>query len=409
MRTTFELKNGKPWQRVHPKTKLHWDEFDASDWSPEQFQSVVDEAADQPFDLQTGPLFRMRIYDFGGGKFAVQMILHHIVADFWSMAILINDLLWSYLQEAEGVPTPLTVLKTEYASAMRKNRERIDGPEGERLWDHWKERLQGPLPQVDWPTDRPRPPQQTFQGRTVKAFFSEMLSDQLRQFCKTSGATPYTVCLAAFQALLHRYTGQEDQAVGTPLACRDGADLEPVVGYFSNLAVLRGNVCGETSFEALVEQAKSQVADAVRGQDFPFPLLVERMQPPRDPSRSPLVQTVFAWEKFQSLQLPTGTGGGNENPIQAVHVEQRGAPFDLLFEVFETDGPYELHLIHNVDLFDEATMQRMAEHYQCLLQDALRDPQQTLSQLQLLPFKEQRLLESWNQTERDPPCCLHEQ
>ncbi|HEY0174085.1 MAG TPA: amino acid adenylation domain-containing protein [Pyrinomonadaceae bacterium] len=371
------------------------------------------ERADRPFDLAAGPLFRVSLFRRADDEHVLLLAAHHIVIDFWSLALLVSELgtLYEAGLRGEQAALPPAGLYDDY---VRRQRRALEGAEGARLWDYWRERLGGELPTLDLPTDRPRPPAQTFRGASHAARLDAGLARRLKALERESGATLYTLLLAAFQVLLSRHTGQDDVVVGSPAAGRGRAADAGVVGYFVNPLVLRADLSGDPTFGELLAQVRRTVLDAFAHQDYPFPLLVQRLQPERDQSRPPLFQAMFVLQQTAALRLEgvaafalgeegarMRVGGLN---MESVALEHRVAQFDLSLAAAVAGDELLVSWEYNTDLFDAATVGRMAGHFETLLRGIVEDPGRRLSELPLLTgAEERRLLVEWNETAADYP------
>jgi amino acid adenylation domain-containing protein len=410
LRTSFGIEAGEPVQRVREAGGVEIFEEDADGWSDEALSARLHELAYRPFDLEKDRLMRWAVFRRTGSEAGFLLVVHHIVADLWSLVVLLRDLEALYLQGSALVPPPSL---SPLAHAVRQ-RERIEGPEGERLWLYWSRRLAGELPASAVPTDRPRPPVQTFAGSSSRLHLSAELLSGLQGIGRGHGSTLYVTLLAAFQALLFRYSGQEDQLVGSPTAGRDRADLSGVIGYFVNPVVLRSDLSGDPGFSELLKRVRGTVLEAFEHQDYPFPRLVERLQPERDPSRSPLFQVMFVLQASRLLgaeglsAFALGEEGGRMElaglSVRSAWLEHRAAQFDLELIAAETGDGLGMSLLFNTDLFDAGTADRLLQHLATLLRGAIADPAARLSALPLLTAAERsQMLTAWNDTARAFP------
>ena len=297
----------------------------------------------------------------------------------------------------------------------------VSSAEGEGLWAYWQKQLAGELPVVNLPTDRPRPPVQTYRGASHSFRLDEEQTQRLKALAKAQGVTLYMALLAAFQVLLSRYTHQDQILVGSPTAGRTSPEFSGTVGYFVNPLVLRADLSGDPTFEAFLRQVRQTVLEALAHQDYPFAQLVERLQPTRDASRSPLFQVVFALQQAPLLAhqdltaFALGERGAQMNLggllVESMGLEQRVAQFDLSLLMAEVDGGLAASLEYNSDLFDTPTIRRMAGHFQTLIESIMATPSQLLSTLSLLTDVERhQLLVEWNNTQADSPTevCIHQ-
>ncbi len=301
LRTTFPATQGEPLQRVERQSTVAF--------VCENFCGAVDEVvsrrlsdeANRPFDLENGPLFRILLLRRSDSEHAMLLALHHVVADFWSIAVLLDELGRIYPAELAGDTPALLPLGVTYADFSRWQGELVAGPEGDRLWSYWRDQLAAPLPVLSLPTDRPRPPVQTSRGATRLVHLDAALTPRLTALGRRRGASLYVTMLAAFQALLSRLSGQDDVVVGSPVVGRNRPELEGVVGYFVNTLPLRTRVEPSASFEMLLDRVRATVLAALEHQDLPFAVLAERVERVRDPARSPIFQVMFVFQKAQRL------------------------------------------------------------------------------------------------------------
>ena len=421
LRTVFAAPGGEPRALVRDRAEDCFWQVDAAGWSSELLERSLDEEAQRPFDLERGPLLRLSSFSLSPTEHIMLLVVHHIVADFWSLAVLLEELGELYEAESKGRPLSLPPLSYSYADYARRQRLMMAGAEGERLWDYWRRQLGGELPALSLPTDKPRPPVQTYNGASLPFALGAELTSKLKALSREQGVTLYTTLLAAFQTLLYRYTHQEDILVGSLTAGRNRAELAPLIGYFVNPIALRARPSGRLTFEEFLSSTRRTVLDAFAHQDYPFPLLVERLQPSRDPSRSPVFQAMFLLQKagrFQEAGLGSfalGEVGARVESgglrLESVALEQRVAQFDLTLVVAETGDRLGATLEYNTDLFDRETVARMAGHFRTLLEGVVDDPQQTLSALPMLTTDEQRqLITEFNDTGAAYPSevCVHE-
>ena len=299
LRTTFGMRDGRPVQRIHAQMPAPWREIDATAWAEASLLRYLQREAYRPFDLAQGPLLRLVLLRRGEQEYVLLLSVNHIVTDFWSMALIVRELLVLYQAHVAGQieavrEPPLPPLSLQYVDYVYWQRTMLAGPEGERLRHYWLAQFSGELPLLDLPTDRPRPRQQTFHGDSASRFLSAGLARSLRALSQTQGTTLATTLLAAFQALLHRYTGQEELLVGSVVAGRDRPELANLVGYFINPVALRAHFDQRTTFAQLLQQVKQTVLGAYEHQEYPLPLLAEQLQ--SDPRLAGLQITQFVIE-----------------------------------------------------------------------------------------------------------------
>ena len=367
LRATFASVSGEPVLRVVERADAGFVRLDASDWRAEEVSRRLDEEAFRPFDLERGPVLRAALLTRDGERLLV-LSVHHIAADFWSLAVLARDL--GALCRGEDPPRPEAL----YTGFARRQERLLASPRGERLWEHWRERLAG-APTLDLPTDRPRPPIQTFRGGTRTARFPV---ETVRALAAEHGCTPFVVLLAAFQALLGRWSGQEDFLVGSPTSGRTGSGIDSVVGYFVNPVPLRADLSGDPAVGELLARTRATVIDALEHAELPFARLAERLQPDRDPGRPPLVQAMLTFQKAPAPELAALAAFAVGEPgarldlggliLESVPLEPPGAQLDLSLMTAETGTGLAASFQFNSDLFDAATAERMLGAFGRLLE-----------------------------------------
>jgi len=413
LRTTFPATYGDPVQQIHAQVEVAFQEEDAVGWSEAALHERLVAEVQRPFDLARGPLLRVHLFARSPQEHILVLALHHIVTDLWSLVVLTDELGALYPAEKAGTPLQLAPLALHYSDYVRWQADMLAGAEGERLWSYWQQNLAG-APVLNLATDRPRPLVQTYHGAGHSFVLDQALTQRLHALAEAQGTTLYTLLLTAFQVLLYRYSGQDDILVGTPIAGRSRAELAGMVGYFVNSVVVRADLSRNPSFQDLLERVRRTVLAAFAHQEYPFVTLVERLQPVRDLSRSPLFQVMFALQKAHLLNdeglnaFALGGDGARMRvgglPFEAITLDQRIAQFDLTLTMGEVSGSLAAALEYNTDLFDAATIQRMAGHLQTLLAGIAAEPQRRIAGLPLLTEQEQtQVLVDWNATQADYP------
>ncbi|MGH9823510.1 MAG: condensation domain-containing protein, partial [Blastocatellia bacterium] len=407
LRATLQQVGGQPAIRLKQFSDSILKEEDGSSWDRAVLEDRIAREVHRPFDLESGPLLRVKLFKLSTEERVLLLVAHHIVVDFWSLGILLRELgALYYAGRQTGVET-LEPLNHKYAEYVRWQEALMAGPAGEELWRYWERHLSGAATILELPADRPRPAAQTFRGESEQVRWLPESVGRLRAVATRHHATVYMVMLAAFECFLCRYTGQEDILVGTPVSGRGKADFAGIVGYFLNPLVMRAHLSGNPSFDGLVGRARDEVISALGHADFPFTSLVERLQPVRDTARSPLFQVMFMWQKSH---LPEDAGLAalalNETGFQikmgSLVLESRGldqkiAQFDLTLIMAEIEGSVVGSLQYNSDLFDRATVRRMARNLESLVNAAGLDPHVRISELQMLSESEQhQLVLEWN-------------
>ncbi|HEX2252230.1 MAG TPA: amino acid adenylation domain-containing protein, partial [Thermoanaerobaculia bacterium] len=356
---------------------------------------LVRQEGRRPFDLGSAPVLRGLLLRLGPSEHVLAVTVHHIASDGWSTTILTREVAVLYGAFAAGSPSPLPELAVQYADFARWQRRRLAGAALDAEVEHWRTRLGG-VPALELPTDRPRPPVAGTRGAALPLALGEGLSGELLALGRRRGATPFVLLLAAFEVLLHRHSGQDDLAVGTPVAGRGRVEVEPLIGFFVNTLVLRARMAGDPSFADHLAATREAALDAFAHQEVPFERLVDALEPERRLDRSPLFQVMFT---FQSA--------GGEGPklgdlaVAPFGVEGTTAKFDLTLAMGE--GPRGLTgaVEYRTDLFDAASMERLLGHWRTLLAGVVAHPEARLSELPLLSAGERRqVLTEWNDTGR---------
>jgi amino acid adenylation domain-containing protein len=399
--------DGQPVQLVHPEWPVRIDRHDVH---PDELHNWIRHEANRPFDLQAGPVFRLTLLQPTPDELVLVLAVHHIAVDFWSIDVILDEL--RQLYAAEHGAEPPSICPERYVDYADRQALMLAGAEGDRLWGYWRDQLGGELPpNLRLPVDRPRAAVQTYRGAVHRFTLDSRLATGLREVGRRARVTPYMTLFAAYATLLYRYSGQDDLRIGSPFGCRDQAALDNLVGYVANPVVLRPDLQGDPTFTSLLGRVKETVLGALAHQDYPFALLVERLRPARDLSHTPLFQVSFAWEQARRFQGSKGGSTGRAAlDLMTIHIGQGGAPMDLMMQVGDTDGQFICQFQYNTDLFDDATIERMAGHFETLLDGIVADPGRRLSELPLLTETERRAQAAWNDTQvcYDAPDCLHE-
>lgn len=403
LRTSFEIVNGEPIQKVADKVTLTLPEVDlrhlAEEQQPTEVQKLSLQEAQSSFDLGQAPLLRAKLLHLQAEQSILILTLHHLVGDGWSIKVLLQELTAIYQAFADGKPAPLPQLPIQYSDFVYWQQNSLPDEVIEKHLAYWRQQLGGNLPILQLPTDRPRPPIQTFKGAQQKFVLSKALTEAIKQLSQQEETTLFMTLLTVFQTLLYRYTGQEDILVGSPIANRNRAELEQLIGCFVNTLVLRTNLEGNPTFTELLGRVRKVAIEAYTHQDLPFEKLVEVLQPNRDLSYNPLFQVMFV------LQNPASNSIGKTEEI-----ETGTAKFDVLLSMMDTKEGLTGTLEYNTDLFNPDTITRMVGHFQTMLESIVGDPYQGISELSILtPAERQMLLVDWNNTQIDYPqeACIH--
>jgi amino acid adenylation domain-containing protein len=415
LRTAYPAVDGVPTRRVLDGTPL---DFEHRPDAPDDLQRTLAEEAVRPLDIEAGPLVRVRVYSVPGGD-VVQLVMHHIGADLWSIVVLLNELGKVYDAICDRRAAALRPAEPTYADFVHWQQDYLGSPAGGSARDHWRRRHGGEQSTLALPTDRPRPNVQTYRGAAHTVQMPDSLVTRLRDFARAHATTPYVVLLSAFGALLTRYSGQSEVVVGSPVAGRPRAEFDRTVGYFVNVLPLRIDVAGDPPFIQLVASVRAAVLDALENQHYPLSHIVDELGGRRDPARSPLFQAFLAFEKTYlenseaASRVVLGVPGAKTSvgrlTVEAVAVEHEAAQFDIGLVVVEGRAAMSARFQYNTDLFDAATIARMDEHLRRLLDTALADPRRRIGELELLTEAE-RVLVSSNDTALSPhgASCVHE-
>ena len=439
LRTTFDLADGQPVAVIHPPAPMHVRVIDLSgvpqgEREREALRIRKEEAA-TGFDLAKGPLFRGVLFRLGPQQHDLLLTKHHIISDGWSLALLVDEFRTLARAFAAGEPSPLPELPVQYVDYATWQREWLSGPALEQALGFWKKQLGGRLPILELPTDRPRPPVQTFNGALQMFALPKRLTDGLNALCREEGATQFMALLAVYKLLLSRYSGQEDILVGTTNGSRSRVEVEKLIGFFINTLVLRTDLSGSLTFRQLLRRVSAVVLEALAHQDMPFEKLVEALAPQRDLSHSPLFQAFFilqnsplgdltkaAAEHIERTRDDAAEADKTRDDIWDTHVVATGAGHRLVVEtgtakfdltLFAVDSGRGLtgNFEYNTDLFDHGTIGRMLDYFESLLQAVVDAPDEPLSKIVALPGVERRfLLRDLNATAAPYPAgqCLHE-
>jgi amino acid adenylation domain-containing protein/FkbM family methyltransferase len=408
LRTTFATVDGRPRQRIGPLA-LSLSVNDLSALNEAERTAAVErlasETARRPFDLAAGPLLRAELLRLGDIEHVLLFAMHHIISDGWSSAVLLREVAALYEAFSAGVPSRLPELSVQYADYAMWQRDWL---QGEVLADHlayWRQQLAG-APALELPTDRPHPAVQTFNGAAISFALAKDLSKALAALSRRTGATLYMTLLAAFATLLSRYSNQTDVVLGSDTANRTRIETEALIGFFVNMLVLRIDLDGNPTFTQLLKRVRELTLGAYAHQELPFEKLVEELHVPRELSRNPLFQVVFTLQNNSSAQQELG-----DLRLESIPAGGRPAKFDLTLAMRETDEGLRGIFEYNTDLFDAATVQRMAGHFETLLTAIVAEPEQRLSALTIITGDERRaLLSDWAGIESSVSAveCAHE-
>jgi len=388
LRSTFAERDGVPFQRVAERMEVAFSVHDARALDNAALRRRLLEEVNRPFDLEHGPVFRVALFKKQNAHDLI-VTVHHVVVDLWSTIIILEELAAYY----SGTTTPRT-LALEYRDYVRWQRDMLHGDDGESLFRYWRDTLSGDLPVLELPLDRPRPPVQTFRGRSRRFVIDTRIHTVLRSLARDESSTQFAVLVAAFQAFLHRLTGQDEVLLGVPTAARSRPEWDALVGHFANPVIMRANFGDDPTFRELCSRAGATVVRAIEHQDFPFPLLVERLRIIRDPARSPLFQAMISFERphrAEGRNSPAFVFGGEavrrllgQLEIEPIPLLNDSSQFDLTLALRESESNLFATLEYNTDLFDDSTIDRWIRHFLILLEGATKDPDIRVSALPLV-------------------------
>jgi amino acid adenylation domain-containing protein len=409
LRTTFVMKEGQTVQVISPESSLNLIVIDLGDLPQARREaealSLADREAKRPFDLARGPLFRASLLRLTDQEHILSLGMHHIISDGWSIGVLYRELGVLYEAFTRGKPSPLEPLPIQYADYAVWQKQWLQDDLLDRQLGYWKQQLDGSPAVLELPTDRPRPPMQSFRGARQSLTLSKSLSQQLKQLSQQQGVTLFMTLLGAFQLLLSRYSGQDDVVVGSPIANRNRTEMEDMIGFFVNTLVLRTDLSGDPTFKELLGRVKEVALGAYAHQDLPFERLVEELKPERDLSRNPLVQVLFALQNVNRSALKL-----KDLILEPLGIHTGTTKFDLSLFVTESSDALTASVEFDTDLFLHSTINRFLAHFITLLDSIVSFPDRRISQLPILTHSElHQILRQWNDTSADYPhhLCLH--
>ncbi|MDV9034465.1 amino acid adenylation domain-containing protein [Pseudomonas sp. RAC1] len=384
LRTTFAQDGDEAVQIVHASLPMEVAVESLSLSDPGEREAAIKARVEahmqQPFDLERGPLLRVRLLALGADEHVLMLCVHHIISDGWSMPILIDELIRLYQAECQGVPAALAALPIQYADYALWQRDWMQAGEQERQLGYWRERLAGEQPVLELPTDHPRPLVQSFRGARLPIAFEASLAQALKDLARQQGVTLFMLLLASFQTVLHRYSGQGEIRVGVPVANRSRAETQGLIGFFVNTQVLDARFTPTLTFNDLLQQVRQTALQAQAHQDLPFEQLVEALQPERSLSHNPLFQVMFnhqAAQRGAARQLPGLS-------VQGLEWDSYTAQLDLSLDTYESDDGLTAAMTYACDLFERSSIERLAGHWQALLREIVRQPRQLIGELALM-------------------------
>ncbi|MGD9250888.1 MAG: amino acid adenylation domain-containing protein [Desulfobacterales bacterium] len=408
LRTTFRSAGGRPVQVIADNMLFEMPLVDLSGQpDPDreaEAERLVKDAAMHRFNLGKGPLFCAALIRLSEEKHILLLTMHHIVVDEWSMGVLAYELAALYKAFSKGEVSPLPELPIQYADFAHWQREWLQGEVLENHLSYWRKQLKG-VRVLQMPTDHPRPAVQTYRGACQSLLLSATLTDALKDLSQTEGTTLFITLLAAFNTLLYRHSGQEDIVVGSPIANRNRAEIEGLIGFFVNSLAMRTNLSGNPTFRELIRRVQGAALGAYEHQDLPFEKLVEELNPERDISHTPLFQVMFNMTHVRDIAFEL-----HNLSVERLPSIESESKFDFTLYVVENASGIGMRLVYNTDLFDSWRMAQMLSQYQTLLAAIVSDPNQRISELSLLKEAERhQILVDWNDKAADYPedQCIH--
>ncbi len=402
-RTTFHAEAGEPVQKILAELQVSLrplvdlSQRPAAEREAELLERLRVEAA-ASFDLVRGPLVHASLYRLAKEEHVFFWMPHHAIWDGWSFDVFLGEIDELYAAFTKGLPSPLPPLPIRYQDFAEWHRNFLAGEELERQARYWQAQLGGELPNLELPTDKPRPPELSHRGATESFVLSKAEVDALTALGRRAGATLYMVLLAAFKVLLYRHTGQEDVLVGTPIRGRTQPETENLLGFFVNTLVFRTDLSGDLSFLELLERVRSVAIEGYGHQEMPFELLVQRLGVQRDLSRTPVFQAFFTFQDVSNRALHVG-----DLTYSQVHVHAPVSPTDVYLWTKETGQGLTGGIDYATDLFEQATMARFVKQLRRLLTSVCEDPSQPIARICILPDAERRAIRAVNETGADYP------
>jgi amino acid adenylation domain-containing protein len=407
LRTLFPAVQGEPSRLVLGVLDAPLDVVDASSWSADAVLDEIARETKRPFDLATGPLLRIRLYTRERSLAFLTATFHHIVMDGWSLWVCLSEVAELYRAALLNEPPQLTAAVNDDGGRARWQGEMATSAEGARHLAYWKQHLGDDVPVLNLPTDRARPAIPRYRGASENFRIGRGTTEHLKRLARGGRATPQMTMLALLGALLQRYSGQESLMIGYLSSGRSRPELESIVGYLGNLLPLRLRLPPASTFGEALKRTRDTLLASLDHEDYPFSLLVDRVSADREPSRSPLFQVLFVYEKPQLLEseyvasfiagMPGARMSLGDLQLEslAFPVQQEGQ-FDLTLMVVEVNGELCFTIDYNTDLFDGSTIRRMGGHLQTLAESAAGDPDRAVATLPMLSSGERGQLRAWN-------------
>jgi amino acid adenylation domain-containing protein len=410
LRTTFKLVNEEPVQAVGEVSAAPLRFVDLTPLPradrDDRAHSLVEAEVQRPFDLSSDVMIRATVLRLKEDEHIAVLMSHHIASDGWSKGVMFRELAEFYNAQLNKRQAAVSELMVQYSDFAIWQKASVTGTLLQKQSSYWRRQLQGAPALLEFPTDYARPAIQGFAGTTESCFFPGELLQDLRLLCQREGVTLFMTLLASFQALLSRYSGQDDIVLGTPIAGRNRPEIEPLIGDFINMLAIRTDAGGDPSFRELLKRVKEVALTAFDNQDLPFESLVEQLEHGRDMSRAPIFQAIFILE---SAPPPPPAMEGLK--VEILDFDTPTAKNDLILILADDPRGLKVKLEYRTDLFQKETIERLLEHYQTLLRSIVAHPDQSISRLSIMPAEErQQVLTAWNETASTTPVdgCIHQ-
>ncbi|KPA10853.1 protein containing Beta-ketoacyl synthase, partial [Candidatus Magnetomorum sp. HK-1] len=418
LRTTFDSRDKTLVQVIHEHQKVYFQTQDVSMLTMDDIHQRVIRTFHTPFHLTKGPLFRVHVFTQNKTSCILLISMHHIISDGWSIWMLLNEFKKVYKAISSKQSFSLPEITHSYSDFVDMEAEMLDGETGQALETYWLKKLAPPLPVLNLPMDFTRPSVQTYVGSSISFVCDENILKPLKELAQISLSSLYMVVLSAFKMLLHHYSGQTDIIVGSPASRRNNPNFTNTYGYFINPIVLRTMIEASDNLSSILERVRQTVISALDHQNYPFPLLVEKIQPHRDASISPVFQIMFVFQQFQDSKEMAHLLIPKDQPatfgdllVSPIALPQEEGQFDLFLDMLECDNQLYGSLKYNTDLFTRSTIERLLKHFKIILQSLPAYIDRKISDLPLLTQEEQKqILYDWNQTQADYPKhqCIHQ-
>ena len=407
LRITIQSSGGEPFQVIRDNVPLDLTSIDVSDNDEPDAaaMAIARSACDEPFDLADGPLFRFALAKSAPDCHYLIAVLHHMITDQWTTDVFLRELDLAYAGEVNRETPVLPSLPLQYPDYALRQQAWLTSDDYEKQLTYWREELSDAPRLLELPTDRARPPVQSYRGSQVTDVIPVETAEELMSLCKDRGVTLFMALLSAWELLLFRYSGQDQLVVGTPIAGRKDHGTENLMGFFANTLAIRGDLSGNPTFDQLLERNKEKALGAFSNQDLPFEKLVEELNPERNGSYTPIFQVMFTLQNAPRFEQSIGNLRLNRHRL-----EKESAKFDLSLDVFQRSTGLELQLEFNTDLFEPGTARRMLDHLQYMLRSLIDDPTQHVNVVGLLTDgKRKQILEEWNSSAVPVPnVCVHQ-